>query len=191
MMSPYEYENGMTWVISTLVPESDFLSEIKSGRKRSIKIGVIAIFLSLALGGVLAAVSLRPMLDLVSYVKRIGKGDYDHQLKLEYSKEFVQLSKEIKAMTAGLKERMRLRHSLALAQEVQQNLLPSATPRFEGLGIASHSSFCDDTGGDYFDFLNINGLPPPQLQSPWAMWSATVWRLLCLWLRLAVFFCYR
>ena len=56
-------------------------------------------------------------------------------------------------MTAGLKERMRLRHSLALAQEVQQNLLPSAIPRFEGLDIASHSSFCDETGGDYFDFL--------------------------------------
>jgi serine phosphatase RsbU (regulator of sigma subunit) len=160
MMSPYEYETGFTWVISTLVPESDFLSEIKSGRLRSIKIGIIAVFISLSLGVVLAALSLRPMLDLVSYVKRIGKGDYENELKLEYSKEFVELSKEINTMTAGLKERMRLRHSLALAQEVQQNLLPSDIPKFEDLDIATHSTYCDETGGDYFDFLDIKGLPP-------------------------------
>jgi serine phosphatase RsbU (regulator of sigma subunit) len=100
------------------------------------------------------------MLDLVAYVKRIGKGDYDHELKIEYSKEFVELSKEINTMTAGLKDRMRLRHSLALAQEAQQNLLPSRTPEFRGLDIAGHSTYCDETGGDYFDFLNIKGLPP-------------------------------
>jgi sigma-B regulation protein RsbU (phosphoserine phosphatase) len=100
------------------------------------------------------------MLDLVAYVKRIGKGDYDHELKLEYSREFVELSKEINTMTAGLKDRMRLRHSLELAQEVQQNLLPSHTPEFPGLDISGHSTYCDETGGDYFDFLDIKGLPP-------------------------------
>jgi sigma-B regulation protein RsbU (phosphoserine phosphatase) len=55
---------------------------------------------------------------------------------------------------------MRLRQSLALAQEVQQNLLPSDTPEIEGLDIAGHATYCDETGGDYYDFLEINGLPP-------------------------------
>ena len=160
MMSPYEYEKGLTWIISTLVPESDFLAELKAGRQQSIKIGVIAVLISLVLGVVLAALSLRPMLDLVNHVKRIGQGNYEHELTLGYSTEFVQLSKEINAMTAGLRDRMQLRHSLALAQEVQQNLLPSGTPRIEGLDIASHSVYCDETGGDYFDFLDISGLPP-------------------------------
>jgi sigma-B regulation protein RsbU (phosphoserine phosphatase) len=100
------------------------------------------------------------MLDLVKHVKRIGQGNYEHELTLAYSTEFTQLSKEINAMTAGLRDRMQLRHSLALAQEVQQNLLPSGTPEIEGLDIASHSTYCDETGGDYFDFLNISGLPP-------------------------------
>ena len=160
MISPYEYETGLTWVISTLVPESDFLAELEAGRQRSFKIGVIAVFASLLLGVVLAALSLRPMLDLVKHVKRIGQGNYEHELTLAYSTEFIQLSKEINAMTAGLKDRMQLRHSLALAQEVQQNLLPSDTPKIEGLDIASYSTYCDETGGDYFDFLNISGLPP-------------------------------
>ncbi len=33
-------------------------------------------------------------------------------------------------------------------------------PKIDGLDIASHCKYCDETGGDYFDFLNISGLPP-------------------------------
>ena len=62
-------------------------------------------------------------------------------------------------MTAGLRDRLRLRQSLALAQEVQQNLLPSDTPKMDGLDIVGHATYCDETGGDYFDFLDIQGLP--------------------------------
>jgi serine phosphatase RsbU (regulator of sigma subunit) len=54
---------------------------------------------------------------------------------------------------------MRLRQSLALAQEVQQNLLPSGTPNIKGLDIAGHATYCDETGGDYYDFLKIAGQP--------------------------------
>ncbi|MGD8273743.1 MAG: SpoIIE family protein phosphatase [Desulfobacterales bacterium] len=160
MVSPSQPGESLTWVIATLVPESDFLTEIKDGRQRSIKIGLIAVLMTLMLGIVLAFLSLRPMLDLVAYVKRVGQGNLEDELKLEYSTEFVQLSKEINAMTAGLRERLRLRQSLDLAREVQQNLLPSNTPQIDGLDIASHYKYCDQTGGDYFDFLNITGLPP-------------------------------
>jgi len=159
MISPSEHETGLRWIIATLVPESDFMVQIKTGRQRSIKIGIIAVIITLCFGIIFAAISLWPMLDLVKHVQRIGKGILDQELKLEYSTEFVQLSKEINSMTAGLRDRMRLRDSLALAQEVQQNLLPSDTPNIDGLDIAGHAIYCDETGGDYFDFLEINGLP--------------------------------
>ena len=159
MVSPYEHQTGLSWIIATLVPENDFLAEIKSRRQRGIKMGIIVILVTLLFGVILGALSLWPMLDLVRYVQKVGKGDLDHELKLEYSTEFVKLSREINAMTAGLRDRMRLRHSLSLAQEVQQNLLPSDTPKIEGLDIASHATYCDETGGDYFDFLKIAGLP--------------------------------
>ena len=54
-----------------------------------------------------------------------------------------------------LKEHRRMRHSLSLAKEVQQSLLPRQTPQFPGLDIAGKSIYCDETGGDYFDFLNL------------------------------------
>ena len=55
------------------------------------------------------------------------------------------------------KERDRLRHSLELAKEVQQTLLPKSNPRIAGLEVAGKSIYCDETGGDYYDFIEIKG----------------------------------
>ena len=159
MISSSEHETGLTWLIATLVPESDFLASIKAGRYRNIQFGIVAVAATLLFGIVLAVISIMPMLDLIAYFNKIGRGQLDHEIKLEYSTEFVDLSNKINAMTADLRDRMRLRTSLALAQEVQQNLLPSRTPDIEGLDIAGHATYCDETGGDYYDFLRIAGQP--------------------------------
>jgi serine phosphatase RsbU (regulator of sigma subunit) len=55
------------------------------------------------------------------------------------------------------KERDRLRHSLELAKEVQQKLLPKSNPRIAGLEVAGKSIYCDETGGDYYDFIEVKG----------------------------------
>jgi serine phosphatase RsbU (regulator of sigma subunit) len=59
------------------------------------------------------------------------------------------------AMAALDKEHQKVRHSLSLAMEVQQNLLPKANPDIDGLDIAGKSIYCDETGGDYYDFLEV------------------------------------
>jgi len=46
-----------------------------------------------------------------------------------------------------------LRQGLALAEEVQRNLLPGAAPVLPGFDIAGTSHYSDATGGDYFDYI--------------------------------------
>ena len=46
--------------------------------------------------------------------------------------------------------------ALNLAQEVQQNLLPQRSPRLESIDVIGRSLYCDETGGDYFDFLELS-----------------------------------
>jgi sigma-B regulation protein RsbU (phosphoserine phosphatase) len=41
--------------------------------------------------------------------------------------------------------------------EVQQNLLPKSDPIVAGLDISGKSIYCDETGGDYYDFLEADG----------------------------------
>jgi serine phosphatase RsbU (regulator of sigma subunit) len=47
----------------------------------------------------------------------------------------------------------RSRSWLAQAMDVQQNLLPNAGFVWDGLDIAGRSLFCDQTGGDYYDYF--------------------------------------
>ena len=46
-----------------------------------------------------------------------------------------------------------LRKSLALANEIQLNLLPQGNPSNPHFDIAGRSIFCSATGGDYYDFI--------------------------------------
>ncbi len=43
--------------------------------------------------------------------------------------------------------------SLAQASKIQHELLPKSDPEFNGFDIAGKSIWCDETGGDYYDFL--------------------------------------
>jgi len=53
------------------------------------------------------------------------------------------------------RERDRLRHSLELAKEIQQKLLPKGNLKTARLEVAGKSNYCDETGGDYFDFIEF------------------------------------
>jgi len=51
--------------------------------------------------------------------------------------------------------------SMALASEVQRNLVPKDHLTTEGLEVAGQSQWCDETGGDYYDFFTrrVGGSP--------------------------------
>lgn len=54
----------------------------------------------------------------------------------------------------------RMLSALEVAEEVQQNLLPKKIPAISGLDIAAKSIYCNKTGGDFYDFLNVS--PPSE-----------------------------
>ena len=45
--------------------------------------------------------------------------------------------------------------ALNVAQEVQQSLLPQRPPREQRFDIAGSSLYCDETGGDYYDYIKL------------------------------------
>jgi sigma-B regulation protein RsbU (phosphoserine phosphatase) len=156
--SPIGRAVGLDWTLATIIPESDFTAGIERGFRRSAAISAIAILAALALGVGAALLLVRPIVAAVTYARRIGRGDLDLRVALSGSTELVHLGDELDHMVAGLRDRVRMREALSLAMEVQQNLLPAAAPEIEGLDIAGHSTYCDETGGDYYDFLDIGGL---------------------------------
>jgi len=92
--------------------------------------------------------SLPAFVPVISFVLNIGGVTAIAFFLLKY---FVHAREQ--AMTALAAEHRRVRQSLSLAMEVQQNLLPQDNPRTAGLDIAGSSIYCDETGGDYYDYL--------------------------------------
>jgi sigma-B regulation protein RsbU (phosphoserine phosphatase) len=70
--------------------------------------------------------------------------------------EVGELTTSFNRMVRQLQDRLRMKESLNLAMEIQQNLLPLKTVRFHQLDIAGKSLYCDEIGGDYYDLLEFS-----------------------------------
>lgn len=101
---------------------------------------------------------VEPINDLVSRLRGIEKGQYDEKIQVTSRDEIGYAGEVVNAMAEDLKERLLLQRSLDLARQVQQNLLPKNNPILEGLDIAGMSSYCDETGGDYYDFIQSSNM---------------------------------
>jgi sigma-B regulation protein RsbU (phosphoserine phosphatase) len=92
---------------------------------------------------------------LASTARRLSGGDFSARIDLRTGDERDQVIDAFNAMVPKLDDHMRLQESLRLATEVQQNLLPEKDPSVPGFDISGISLYCDETGGDYYDFLTI------------------------------------
>jgi serine phosphatase RsbU (regulator of sigma subunit) len=60
---------------------------------------------------------------------------------------------EYRKVTSDQRQLKNFRSSMAQASQVQQKLMPKSDPQVDGFDIAGKSIWCDETGGDYYDFL--------------------------------------
>jgi len=105
------------------------------------------------------SLNLKKSLDaMVLVLKQVTRGKLGLRINVTSNDEIGYVGDVINDMTEGLMERDRMRQSLDLAMEVQQNLLPKGNLKIDGFDIAGKSIYCDETGGDYYDFI-ISGEP--------------------------------
>ena len=98
--------------------------------------------------------STRQVQSLVDVFRRLARGDFSVRVNIRTRDERDTMFRAINDLIPRLEEHLRLRKALDLAQEVQQNLLPRTMPRVPGFDIAGESVYCDETGGDYYDFIS-------------------------------------
>jgi sigma-B regulation protein RsbU (phosphoserine phosphatase) len=114
---------------------------------------IIFIIMSLSLNILVGKSILRPINDMIEVARKVRNGQFHQKVRVVSNDELGIMGDGMNAMTDGLIERDRLCRGLYLAQEIQQALLPRTCPNIDGLDIAARSLYCDETGGDYFDFI--------------------------------------
>ena len=95
----------------------------------------------------------QPIIKMVRAARRLSKGDFSVRLDLRMGDERDLVVQSFNEMVPKLEDHLRIYRSLNLANEVQRSLLPKADPQVAGLEIAGMSIYCDETGGDYYDYL--------------------------------------
>jgi phosphoserine phosphatase RsbU/P len=92
---------------------------------------------------------------LAEAVNQVSAGDFQTRVQLKSNDELGELGKTFNKMIPALEERVYMKQALDLAVEVQQSLFPTKIPYIEGMEIAGKSLYCNETGGDFYDFINV------------------------------------
>ena len=130
----------------------------------TVSLYITFVFLSLWLNFLVGRSILEPIRDMIGTIRKVRTGDFNHRARVVSNDELGVLGDGINKMTIDLVEGEALRHSYNLAREAQLALLPGSPPVIEGLDIAARSVYCQETGGDYFDFLQPSGPNGSQLK---------------------------
>jgi len=156
----FKVGDDLVWVIGVVAPKSDFVGDVWRTQAVALAAAAAAVLAAVVLAFALASTVSRPVSALIGFMRRVGGGDLEAKAEFGGSGEFRELAQELNEMIGNLRDRLRLRHSLNVAMEVQQRLLPAAAPVVRGLDVAGHSTYCDETGGDYYDFLVLDRAAP-------------------------------
>jgi serine phosphatase RsbU (regulator of sigma subunit) len=148
--------DDQVWVVGAVAPKADFLGDVWRSQATALAAAGLALLIAVLLAALMARSVSRPVLRLTGFMRRVGAGDLDAKADFAGSREFRDLSATLNQMIGDLKDGLRLRHSLDVAMQVQQQLLPRSAPTVWGLDVAGHSTYCDETGGDYYDFLVLD-----------------------------------
>ncbi|MEN8148961.1 MAG: SpoIIE family protein phosphatase [Planctomycetota bacterium] len=105
----------------------------------------------------------RPVRALMATADRIASGDLDARTDIRSRDEFERLGETFNSMVPKLRDRLEIRESLDIARRVQQHLLPETPPVIDGLDVAGTSQFCDETGGDYYDWIDLRDQAPDRI----------------------------
>ena len=155
------------WALAAQMPESQALANVRS--RMALATGALGLTLLLILGAIwlVSARLVSPIIRLREGVREISGGNLDARVEgVESNDEIGELARSFNAMTADLRShvdslaaaqahREKIEGDLELARRIQRSLLPSTLPNAPGYDIAGWNLAADQTGGDYFDWLEL------------------------------------
>lgn len=97
------------------------------------------------------------LVGVVQVLNKKGGGSFDEQDEelLAALSAHVAVALEQARLIEAFVDKQRMEASLKLAQTIQISMLPKEPPAVEGFDVFGWSAACDETGGDYFDYLEM------------------------------------
>jgi sigma-B regulation protein RsbU (phosphoserine phosphatase) len=145
------------WTFVMIAPGKVILEPIIDFRNYFFVFGTFFILVIVALIRFVTGRSVAEIKKVSEAAQQIAAGNYDSTLIPKTRDEVGELIVSFNQMIDQLEERSHLKEALHIAMEVQQNLLPQKGLSIDGIEISGRSIYCDETGGDYFDYFHNLG----------------------------------
>jgi len=137
--------------------EQYILTQTRDGLKATGAIMLVVTLVVILLALQRSQALTNPVRRLTEAATQLIHGDFEAKVNIRTGDELQDLGIIFNDLGPQLLERERMKQSLILAQGVQQHLLPAEPPTLPGFDLFGRSAFCDETGGDYFDFIELAG----------------------------------
>lgn len=119
---------------------------------------LLLIFVSVILVGVAKARAMTQPIGILSAAStQLAAGDYSTRIRIETGDELQTLGDAFNEIGPHLQDRERMKRSLEIAGAIQRNLLPQDTPELANFDIGAQCVYSEQTGGDYYDFIPLEG----------------------------------
>ena len=122
-------------------------------------------FVALVMGLALARSITGSVHELFVGTERVRQGDFTHQIQVRARDQLGELADSFNNMTgrlgqllAEMTEKKRLEEELRIARNMQMSLLPQRPPvQLPGITLTALCAPAREVGGDYYDFLPLEG----------------------------------
>jgi sigma-B regulation protein RsbU (phosphoserine phosphatase) len=102
--------------------------------------------------------------ELFAGTERVRRGDFTHKIAIRSRDQLGDLAASFNSMTSSIEdllqqkaEKERLEQELRIARSIQMSLLPHGSLTFPGVSLSGHCEPAREVGGDYYDFLPLDG----------------------------------
>jgi serine phosphatase RsbU (regulator of sigma subunit) len=140
------------------------INEARGALKSSILLPVmVSILAGIGIAIWIGTLITNPIKHLMSDMNQVSGGNLDHRTVAHSKDEVGMLAQTFGRMTEALRaahdqeiESRALEHDLAIASEIQSNLVPKRMLKVENYDISAYYRPSKEVGGDYYDFIQID-----------------------------------
>ncbi|MEZ0576607.1 SpoIIE family protein phosphatase [Halodesulfovibrio aestuarii] len=146
-----------------VVPEDDvmqltnkilaYLYWASSAQQRIVEIAVVVIIFLTFFFAIYASQTIsKPMNLMIDAFKELAQGNFGARVDFKTGDERDTLVETFNRIGPQLEHLLETQQALDVAQGIQENLLPARSPKLPGWQISGAIRYCDQTGGDYYDY---------------------------------------
>jgi serine phosphatase RsbU (regulator of sigma subunit) len=140
------------------------INEARGALKSSILLPVlVSILAGIGIAVWIGTLITNPIKHLMADMNQVSNGNLEHRTVAHSKDEVGALAQTFGRMTEALRaahdqeiESKALEHDLAIASEIQSNLVPKRMLKVPGYDVSAYYRPSKEVGGDYYDFIQID-----------------------------------